>query len=167
MASAGSDHTMSGQHAQRLASLAVRLQESQAVAYEAWRRIAASRRRIYRLAPIAGGSTDRLREDIRRRLAEGALPRTSGHAWIGPARGDRRCACCLKIIAAPLPEYAVRDRAELHAHAGCFGLWVEESAGRETPRGWWAPRDIDARQPRAPGGAPGSRSASARRGRAR
>jgi hypothetical protein len=119
---------------------------SRQVMHEAWRRIAESRGRISRRQRIAGGSGDALRDEIRRRLAAGTLPRTAGHAWIGAAQGDRRCACCGAAIAAPASECVVRDRVELHAHAGCFRLWVEESSG-PAASGWWAPTGAAAPRP--------------------
>ena len=126
--------------------------------HEAGRRIATSRGRLGWQGAIAGGSGDSLRDDIRRRLAAGTLPRTAGHAWIGAARGDRRCACCGKPIAAPASECLVRDRVELHAHARCFRLWVEESSG-PVASGWWAPTGAASPSPRvteSPSGTPSS-----------
>jgi len=95
-----------------------------------------------------GGSGSSLRDEIRRRLAAGTLPRTAGHAWIGAAGGDRGCACCAQRIAAPASECVVRDRVELYAHAACFRLWVEESNG-PVPKGWWAPTGAAVARPQS------------------
>ena len=138
MSSAGWDHPELAAHAIPTETSARAIETSRQVLYEAWRQIAASRGRISRQGRIAGGSGSALRDDIRRRLVAGTLPRTAGHAWIAAARGDRRCACCAQPIAAPASECVVRDRVELYAHAACFHLWVEES-NRPVANGWWAP----------------------------
>ena len=161
---AGSERAFSEQHAQRTAAAMTSTEASRLATHEAWRGITESHGRIGGRQVTSPGSADRLRDDIRRRLAAGTLPRAGGHAEIGQARGDRRCACCLEAIARPRPEYTVRDRIELHAHADCFALWVEESSGRATPGGWWASSDVAGHSART---SETARSAPARRGRAR
>ena len=153
---AGWDHPELA-HAITTATSARAIETSQQVVYEAWRQIATSRGRISRQGQIAGGSGSALRDEIRRRLVAGTLPRTAGHAWIGAARGDRRCACCAQPITAPASECVVRDRVELYAHAACFHLWVEAS-NHPVASGWWAP--IGAAVPRSHSSEPRSNSSS-------
>ena len=134
--------------------------------YEAWRQIAASPGSIANRRSMASGSGSPVRDNVRSRLAAGTLPRTAGHAWIGAARGDRRCACCGQAIVAPAAEYAVRDRIELHAHAACFKIWVEES-GQQSWSGWWAPTGAPpASRARAAESPSDSRNSTSRRWRA-
>lgn len=121
-------------------------------------------RAISRQQRIAGGPGSSLRDEIRRRLAAGTLPRAAGHAWMGAAGGDRRCACCAQPIAAPASECVVRDRIELYAHAGCFRLWVEES-NSSAAKGRWAPTGAAVRRPHSsesPSRSPSSGSAPRR-----
>ena len=121
---------------------------------------------IPRQQRIASGSGSSLRDEIRRRLAAGTLPRTAGHAWLGSAGGDRRCACCAQPIAASSSECVVRDRVELYAHAACFRLWVEESNG-PVANGWWAPTGAAVPRPHALESPSSSPSSVPRRWRAR
>ena len=76
---------------------------------------------------------DELRDSIRPRLHAGTLPRATGQAWIQPATGDQRCAPCGGQILARTLACTVRDRVELHAHASCYKVWVEESRRRGQP----------------------------------
>ena len=64
-----------------------RAQRSDQLAYSAWQRVARSYQRITVLPPIAGGADTELRDSIRGRLADGALPRVEGRAWAGKGEG--------------------------------------------------------------------------------
>ena len=67
------------------------------------------------------------REVIRARLIDGSLPAITGAAWAGAAAGDHRCVCCHRTIRATDIEYEPRDQVSMHAHIGCFALWLSES----------------------------------------
>ena len=121
---------------------------------------------ISRQQRIATGSGSSLRDEIRRRLAAGTLPRSTGHAGMGSAGGDRRCACCEQPIAAPASECVVRNRVELYAHAACFRLWVEESNG-PVANGWGAPTGAAVPRPHSVESPTSSPSSVPRRWRAR
>jgi hypothetical protein len=125
-----------------------------------------SDRVISRQPRFADSSGSSLRDEIRHRLAAGTLPRTAGHAWMGAAGGDRRCACCAQPIAGPASECVVRDRVELYAHAACFRLWVEESNG-PVAKGWWAPTGAAVPRPHLSESQSSSASSIPRRWRAR
>jgi hypothetical protein len=140
MLPAGWDHPELA-HAIRTEMAARAVEASRRVVDEASRQIAESRRRIALLQKSPGGSVGPLRDEIRARLAAGTLPRSAGHAWMGAARGDRRCACCGQPIVAPASECVVRDRVELYAHAPCFRLWVEEST-RPPASSWGSPARV-------------------------
>ncbi len=68
-----------------------------------------------------------VREDIQSQLRAGTLLRASGRAWLHTASGHHRCAACGQTIRARQPECEIEDRVVLHAHVGCFKVWVEQS----------------------------------------
>ena len=124
--------------ADRRARVHARIAVSDDLAHAAWRRIAASYKRLNLRHPIAGASgndEDVRRESVRRRLASGALPRLEGAAWAGLALGDHRCACCHETIRARQIEYEPRDQgAAVYAHVQCFAIWLSESRLTAAPR---------------------------------
>jgi hypothetical protein len=75
---------------------------------------------------------DALRVTVRRRLAEGLLPKPDGKTWAGPGTG-RMCVICEKAITPKQIEYEVPhgdDAGRLYAHIPCFLMWKAEATGR-------------------------------------
>ena len=73
------------------------------------------------------------RARIRAALVDGTLPPVDGRAWAGKGFGQLRCACCGSTIALGAPKFETQAPAGLHAHAGCFTVWVEESRALKPP----------------------------------
>ena len=130
------------QHRETLTCSRRLVHESRSLMNSSWRAIAASRR--LRLGVIAGGSSvdgrrdghddagfsdNRLHVRIRALLLNQTLPVIDGRSWAGMGSGDNHCACCGQAIRLGHPEYEPETAAGLYAHAECFIIWRQESAG--------------------------------------
>ena len=96
-------------------------------------------------------STDGLRGSIRARLRDRTLPPTDGRAWAGKGREINQCICCGMRTERSDQEYEPQEQPGLHAHAGCFTIWLAESlALRSEDHGLAAgkrPEDLETRRP--------------------
>lgn len=114
-------------HMLLLRKTAARIQCGRHRAYRAWRRVAASRRRILRHPAILGGADD-LRERIRALLRDRTLPPINGRSWAGNGSGVNRCACCGELVRATDKEFEPEAAAGTFAHVACLLIWRAESA---------------------------------------
>ena len=111
---------------------------------DSWRAVAASRRRILRRLVIAGGASvegprdgglcdgrrdNRLHVRVRALLLNQTMPIIDGRSWAGMGSGVNHCACCGEMIRPGHAEYEPEIAAGLYAHAECFIIWRQESAG--------------------------------------
>jgi hypothetical protein len=73
-------------------------------------------------------SPEQLRQQIRIRLADGRLPRTTVGIYKVHRGTGRPCLVCLREIAPNQDQYEIQGAGVVPiAHAACYVLWREES----------------------------------------